>query len=45
MIKLHLGCGMNILDGWINTDSKTSLQGCDYLDVTETFSYDDNRWH
>ena len=42
MIKLHLGCGRNLLGGWINTASKTSLQGCDYLDVTEKFPYDDN---
>ena len=42
MIKLHLGCGRKLLGGWINTDSKTALQGCDYLDVTEKFPYDDN---
>ena len=43
MIKLHLGCGRNILDEWINTDSNTAkFEGCDHLDVTEKFPYDDN---
>ena len=42
MIKLHLGCGRNILDGWINTDSDKSLKRCGYLDVTEKFPYEDN---
>ena len=43
MIKLHLGCGRNLLDGWINTDFNTAkFRGSDFLDVTEKFPYDDN---
>ena len=43
MIKLHLGSGRNILDGWINTDFNTAkFGGCEHLDVTEKFPYDDN---
>ena len=43
MIKLHLGCGRNLLGGWINTDFNTAkFQGSDFLDVTEKFPYDDN---
>ncbi len=42
MIKLHLGCGRNILNGWVNTDSKKSLERCEYLDVTKKFPYKDN---
>ena len=42
MIKLHLGCGRNIINGWINADSDKSLRRCKYLDVTEKFPYEDN---
>ena len=43
MIKLHLGCGRNLLDGWINTDFNIAkFRGSDFLDVTEKFPYDDN---
>jgi len=39
MIKLHLDCGRNILDGWTNTDINIAkFRGSDKLDVTETFS-------
>ena len=38
-----MGCGRNLLDGWINTDFNTAkFRGSDFLDVTEKFPYDDN---
>ena len=35
MIKLHLGCGGNILENWINTDVST-------IDIRNTLPYDNN---
>jgi predicted SAM-dependent methyltransferase len=40
--KLQIGCGKNLLDGWLNTDIYTG-QGPDvaYLDATVRFPFDD----
>jgi predicted SAM-dependent methyltransferase len=36
--KLHLGCGYNILSGWLNTDLNSSATVA-YLDVTRRFPF------
>ena len=42
IIKLHIGCGSNILNGWLNTDlySKDSQVNC--LDATKPFSFNND---
>ena len=35
--KLHVGCGHNILDGWLNADIAPSHPGVIYLDATAPF--------
>ncbi len=43
MKKLHLGCGYQFIEGWINTDIRSDLVSdplIDYLDVTKTFPFD-----
>ena len=39
--KLHLGCGLNYLDGWLNTDLKPDSKRI-YLDISNKFSFPNN---
>jgi predicted SAM-dependent methyltransferase len=39
--KLHLGCGLNYLDNWLNTDLKPDSKRI-YLDISKKFSFPDN---
>jgi predicted SAM-dependent methyltransferase len=39
-LKLQLGCGDNLLPGWINTDSHPGAKG-DFLDCTARLPFDD----
>jgi len=40
-LRLQLGCGLNLLSGWINTDSQP-VATADYLDFTRPFPGADN---
>lgn len=40
-LKLHLGCGANLIPGWVNTDS-TPSPGADYLDFVRPFPLANN---
>lgn len=39
--KLHLGCGGNILDGWLNTDIALYHGDAMYMDLTKNFPVPD----
>jgi hypothetical protein len=39
---LQLGCGANILPGWINTDIESATKGVRRLNFTHTFPFPDN---
>lgn len=42
--KLQLGCGGNILDGWLNSDYYRISRYLIHVDVTKTFPLDDNEF-
>ena len=37
--KLHVGCGSNVLDGWLNADYSPTTPAVIYLDATKTFPF------
>jgi len=39
--KLHLGCGGNIIDGWLNSDLFPLSNEVVHIDVTKTYPFDD----
>jgi predicted SAM-dependent methyltransferase len=39
--KLHIGCGKNVLPGWLNMDALPLLPDALYLDATRRFSFKD----
>jgi SAM-dependent methyltransferase len=39
--KLHIGCGKNVLPGWLNMDALPLLPDVLYLDATRRFSFKD----
>src|SRR5688500_2440993 len=42
--RLHLGCGGNILDGWLNCDLRPRSNEIVQLDATEAFPFPDEQF-
>ena len=42
--KLHVGCGGNVLDGWLNTTLFPKSSHILHLDVTEPFPFDNEEF-
>ena len=42
--KLHIGCGSNNLQGWLNSDYFPRSKKILHLDATETFPFEDNQF-
>ena len=40
--RLHLGCGQNLPEGWLNTDYYPLLAGVMHVDATQTFPFADD---
>ena len=40
--RLNLGCGFNVLPGWLNTDLEGGRHGTTYMDALRTFPMPDN---
>ena len=43
VLKLHIGCGVHVLEGWLNTDFVRSREVL-YLDATRPFPFGDSRF-
>jgi predicted SAM-dependent methyltransferase len=43
--KLHIGCGGNVLVGWLNSDYYPTSPGVIHLDATKRFSFPDETFH
>jgi predicted SAM-dependent methyltransferase len=42
--KLHIGCGFNLIDGWLNSDYQPYPTNTLRLDATQTFPIEDNQF-
>jgi predicted SAM-dependent methyltransferase len=42
--KLHIGCGFNMIDGWLNSDYQPYPTDTLRLDATKTFPIEDNQF-
>jgi predicted SAM-dependent methyltransferase len=39
--RLHIGCGQNLLDGWLNSDFSPGITGVIHLDAAQPFPFED----